>query len=270
MPTTAPRPRSAVSLSVVIATSGNPTQLDRTLYGLTCQKMQEFEVHVCDDGTDDNTARVCGEYSRWLDILCARTNAGRGAGYARNRGIETALAPRVLIIDDDCVPDRDVTEWHASFGDRAVGLVGLRRMVQPEHHTKLIGDIDAVPWTPEPRAGGNQYNRMTRLARQRAVALYKYAYTCHVSYPTHALRAVGGFWEAFRGSGFEDLELALRLCRWGLQLLPFDRPAVYHQNHPQSKHQSENFTYNQALYRQTVADTKLVHRPGALRTVEAA
>lgn len=255
------------ALTVVIPTSGRPAALDRTLHGLTQQTMQDFQVTVCDDGTDDGVGEVCGKYSAWLDVHCARVNAGRGAGYARNRGIESALSPRVLFLDDDCVPHPDVTAFHCGFTDQRIGVIGLRRMVVAAHHDLLTGPLEHVPWEPEKRDTPKERQRMERLARQGAVALFKYAFTCHVSYPLTALLAVGGFWEQFRGAGFEDLELALRLCRWGVKLLPCFQPAVYHQNHSQSKLQTENFHYNRELYAQTVNTPTLVRRPGALRHI---
>lgn len=252
------------ALTVVIPTAGHPDKLRRTLNGLAHQRMTDFEVFVCDDGRDDRTADVCCEFAGRLDVLYSRTQAGRGAGNARNRGIECAAAVRVLLLDDDCVPTPDVTAWHVGWADQPVGLLGLRRMVQPQHCHYLDDPekLDEAPWQPEARVS---VPAMLKASRKPHPDYHKYAWTCHVSYPTHKLMEVGGFWEEFRGAGFEDLELALRLQRAGVELVPFDRPVVYHQNHPQSHHQSGNYRHNRARYEATVNDKACTVRPGVRR-----
>lgn len=248
------------SLSVVVPTSGDAIKLDRVLLGLSRQTKQDFHVVVCDDGTDDAVGAICAEHSPHLDVFCARVNAGRGAGYARNRGIESATAPRVLFLDGDCVPEPGVVAAHAAYGDRRVGVIGTRRMVAAEHHEALRGRLADVPWAAEVRCRGNQWQRFRRLSDSRAVALYKYAFTCHVSYPLTSLLCAGGFWEEFRGAGYEDLELALRLTRLGVELRMIQYPTVYHQDHPQSHHQTDNLAHNKALYVRTVNDPGVVRR----------
>lgn len=255
------------ALSVVIPTAGHPEKLRRTLNGLAHQRMTDFEVIVSDDGLDDSTADVCGEFAARLDVFVSRVGAGRGAGNARNRGVETAGAVRVLFLDDDCVASPDVTAWHAGWADKPVGLLGLRRMVQPAH----VADLDdptklhAARWQPEARTTMPRRYETLKARRAPQPDWHKYAWTCHVSYPTHKLREVGGFWCEFRGAGFEDLEIALRLTRAGVELVPFAEPAVYHQNHPQSKHQSLNTGHNRARYTETVNDKAVVFRPGGIR-----
>ncbi len=253
------------TLSVVVPTSGDAIRLDRVLLGLSRQTKQDFHVVVCDDGTDDAVGAICAEHSPHLDVFCARVNAGRGAGYARNRGVESSTAPRVLFLDGDCVPEPGVVAAHAVYDDQRVGVVGTRRMVAAEHHELLRGKLADVPWEPEVRARGNQGQRFRRLSDARAVAFYKYAFTCHVSYPLTMLLCAGGFDEAFRGAGYEDLELALRMTRLGVTLRGMLSPVVYHQNHPQSHHQTDNLEHNKALYLRTVRDPQRVTRPGQLK-----
>jgi GT2 family glycosyltransferase len=236
--------------------------------------MTDFEVLVCDDGLDDRTADVCGEFAARLDVFCSRTAAGKGAGYTRNRGAEIAAAVRVLFLDDDCVPAHDVAGFHIPFSDKPVGVIGLRRMVKSEHHEELRrevstrGNLYRVESDPDRRVLGAVSGKIANLGRQKPGVLHKYAFTCHVSYPRLKLWEVGGFCEEFRGAGFEDLELALRLTRVGLKFQACDFPLVYHLNHPQSEHQTKNFEHNRALYHRTVADKKLVQHAGGLRDLK--
>jgi glycosyltransferase involved in cell wall biosynthesis len=255
------------ALTVVIPTAGHPDRLRRTLRGLAHQRLTDFEVLVCDDGLDDATAEVCGEFSSVLDVFYSRTAVGQGAGNTRNRGIEIATAPRVLFLDDDCVAEREVTAWHAGWADMPVGLLGLRRMVQAPHHATLDDPTKLPPpqWHPEARASMPQKYATVLAAKGPQPDWHKYAWSCHVSYPLNKLLEVGGFWEAFRGAGFEDLEIGLRMSRAGVTLQPFAAPVVYHQNHPQSKHQSMNTSWNRARYTETVNDKAVAVRPGVRR-----
>lgn len=262
-------------LSIVIPTSGNHASLNLTLASLVHQHPYDpdrFEVFVCDDGTDDRVSEVVGRWSGILDVHCSRADAGRGAGYARNRGIEQANTSRVLLLDDDCLADPGVVHLHTQFGDRDVGIIGFRRMVEAQNHDVLArrmlsGEMHEVPFNKDKRFGSSPTPErfIEHLAKLPPGQLHKYAYTCHVSYPTAALWRVGGFWEQFRGAGYEDLELALRLQRSGTRLQVAKEPVVYHLNHPQSHYQYANVEHNRTLYITTAKDHGVTTRPGQLR-----
>ena len=89
--------------TVVVPTRDRPSALERCLRALSAQKVEgDFEIVVVDDGSraaEDVSAVVAAcDRSRLV-----RTAPG-GSAQARNRGIEEARAPLVLLLDDDCEP----------------------------------------------------------------------------------------------------------------------------------------------------------------------
>lgn len=91
------RPR----VSVVIPTFNRARDLRRCLGSLCRQTVADFEVLVCDDGSNDDTADVVCEYEPLLDITYDVSTNWGGAARPRNRGIALARAPYVAFLDSD-------------------------------------------------------------------------------------------------------------------------------------------------------------------------
>jgi len=104
------RAGSGLRVSVVICTYNRARQLERALVALECQEPPHggFEVVVVDDGSTDETARVCARFGgRLPNFRCVSNGVNRGLSRSRNRGVEAARGDLLLFMDDDCVPRRD-------------------------------------------------------------------------------------------------------------------------------------------------------------------
>ena len=131
-------------------------------------------------------------------------------------GTAEVTAANTLQIASDCGPRCTCDYMVRTYA-------GLRRMVQAPHHDTLDDPTKLPPpkWHPEARASMPQKYATVLAAKGPQPDWHKYAWSCHVSYPRNKLFEVGGFWEAFRGAGFEDLEIGLRMTRAGVTLQPF-------------------------------------------------
>lgn len=100
-------------ISVIICTYNRAHLLRRTLHSLTHQTISNdrFEVIVVDDGSQDDTAKVC-EMMRYELPNLKYISAGSKISYAsaRNMGIETSKGDYLLFTDDDCIPAEDWVE----------------------------------------------------------------------------------------------------------------------------------------------------------------
>jgi len=101
-------------LSVVIPTRDRRRVLAETLAALEaqCSLPGPFEVIVAVDGSSDDTeewlaATRFGGFG--LEVLALEAG---GPARARNRGVECANAPRVLLLGDDTVPEPDTLAVH--------------------------------------------------------------------------------------------------------------------------------------------------------------
>lgn len=189
------RPATA-RFAVIIPTFNRAPFLRRSLASLAEQTCQDFEVHVCDDGSTDDSSGVVREYSGAFRVRYHRNEHWGGPARPRNIGIAAAEAPWICFLDSDdwwlpgkleaCLPhlgDQDVL-YHcvqvASSEGMTGGLIGrdLRRPV----FNDLLANLNAIP---------------------NSAAVIR----------TELVRRIGGLSEDPGIIGVEDFDLWLRVAR---------------------------------------------------------
>jgi glycosyltransferase involved in cell wall biosynthesis len=164
-------------------------------------------IIVVDDGSRDGTRAEA--VARGIEVL--RTD-GRGAGAARNAGIDAAETSLVWFVDADCVASPDALELLLPhLADRSVAGVGgtygiapgatlLERLIHEEimvRHARMGAEVDFLA-------------------------------TFNVVYRREALRALRGFDERYLKG--QDAELAFRVLEAGHRLR-FERESVVRHFH---------------------------------------
>jgi glycosyltransferase involved in cell wall biosynthesis len=103
-----------IQISVIIPTFNRLSSLRRTLEGLEAQTLRSgYEVIVSVDGSADGTLEFLREKVSlipWLHFVWSSEQ--KGAGAARNRGVERSRGPICLFIDDDILPSSTVLDAH--------------------------------------------------------------------------------------------------------------------------------------------------------------
>lgn len=151
-------------LSVVIPTRNRHRTLMATLKRLAGQRGLDgpFEVIVADDGSDDGGLDLLqGAVVESFDLRVLALPP-RGPAHARNRGAESARAPRVLLLGDDTLPAPDALAAHLeAAGGREVAIQGRidwdpqkpvsRAMAflapeGPQFWFRGLADGEPVPW----------------------------------------------------------------------------------------------------------------------------
>ena len=175
--------------SVVIATKDRAALLDQALASLRAQHdAPAYELIVVDNGSSDATPAVAREHGAAYAFV-AEPNRGR----ARNAGIARATGDVIAFVDDDVVVPPHFLAAHAAAHDAEIFPLAVSG--------PIINVPDAAQ-RPEP----------TPANFSRAFFV-----TCNVSVRASALRAVGGFDEAFDLYGWEDTELGARLRAHGVK-----------------------------------------------------
>lgn len=204
--------------SVVMPTYNRASMLPRSLGSLLNQEFADFEVLVCDDGSDDETARIVAELGDPRIRYLFQEN--RGVSAARNLGIRHARGRAVCFLDSD---DEAAPQWLARisdhFSDPAVGIVTVGVRLRRDGGTGRRGQERVL--LPRPNDKILSQNRL------------RFALAGSLSARRDLLQAIGGYDERIGFS--ENAELAMRLvpaCRAaGLAVRSVERPLVtYHRD----------------------------------------
>ena len=199
-------------VTVIVPTMGRFEKLLDLLSTLHLQTvpLRDIELIVVIDELSDEPHPVCSAEIKCPVLVLQQQNQGPAA--ARNRAIEHARGPILLILNDDALLAPDVVERH------------LARQTEAEGLEAILGRFD---FTPEALR-----SPLCRMFTIRDTFLFPYStlspgglhsgtsfWTCNLSVPTAAVRSVGGFDERFRHAIAEDTELGVRLdAKLGLKV----------------------------------------------------
>jgi glycosyltransferase involved in cell wall biosynthesis len=158
-----------------------------------------LEIIVVDDGSGDGSSKVVEALGHPdVTVLALERNVGRSA--ARNRGAAKASGDRILFLDSDCIPvDSCFLEAHLATLDRG---------------------IDVSMGAAEGSSDGFWHEYQAAAAARRMRASIRDGVALHGSSPNFMLSrdlflSVDGFDEEYRGYGFEDRDLFLRIAQAG-------------------------------------------------------
>jgi GT2 family glycosyltransferase len=269
--------RAATTVSVVIATCGNPPSLERCVRSVLASDRGDFEVIVVENRPEvSNTAEFLAE--RFLGesrVRCVEEPQA-GASAARNAGLAKASGQIVAFVDDDVVVD---SRWLSagvkamSRADDVVCVTGLILPLELESETQLL---------LEQFAGfGKGFERRTyRLPDAREQnPLLPYAIGtvgsgASMFIRTDVAQELGGF-DTRLGpgtptTGGEDLDLLIRLLRRGA--IVYEPRAMVSHRHPDGAARLKRQSYCYGVGLGSMLSKQLLAGPGRadfLRAVPA-
>ncbi len=236
-----------MKISVVIPTFNRHDKLISCLRRLEEQTIphSQFEVIVIDDGSTDGTREFLANYKEKTPLsLKFFVQENKGAGAARNKGVSHAVAPIILFIGDDIYASFDLLENHLKTHyehkqenagclgyvtwDRTLEITPLMRFL--ESGTAILG-----------RFGGGQF--AYDLLKDTHTASWKFFYTANISLKKSVFEK-HSFDETFKGYGWEDIDLGLRLFKKEKLTLYYNAKAIGFHHHPQTLESFKNREYS--------------------------
>lgn len=198
-------------ISVVIPTYQRRPSVERVLAALAQQTLpsEAYQVVVAIDGSDDGTGELVDRFPAPY-ALQALWQPNRGRAAACNAGIRAAQGELVVLLDDDMEPTPECLTAHlnAHAGGARLGVLGAVPIRVTPQSPPVVAYI------------ANKFNRhLDRLAQPGYKLHLRDFYTGHFSIRRQTLLEVGGFDEAFKVYGNEDLELSLRLSGAGVEFV---------------------------------------------------
>jgi GT2 family glycosyltransferase len=201
--------RVALPISVVIPTYQRRELVRMALEALARQTVApaDYEVIVSIDGSTDGTREMIERFDSPY-ALASTWSENRGRAAACNAGIALAHGELLVLLDDDMAPAPSFLEAHLRAHARAtrLGVLGA---------VPILIDANSSPLR---RYIGTKFNRhLDKIGRNDYALDLRDFYSGNFSVGAEVMREVGGFDEAFRRYGNEDLELFLRLSRAGVR-----------------------------------------------------
>ncbi|BAQ65162.1 glycosyl transferase [Geminocystis sp. NIES-3709] len=210
--------------SVIIPTYNRLPILQKCLLALESQEydsnlIEKYEIIVVDDGSTDQTISWLTEEKASLPHVKLFTQNHKGAGSARNLGVEKAIGDWIIFIDSDLVVTSSFLQAHSqaiikaqkndgktALGDRIFtygAVINTCNFDNPTSEPYKITDFSAA-----------------------------YFATGNVAIAKKWLLEAGLFDTMFNQYGWEDLELGVRLKKLGLKLIKCPEAVGYHWHPP--------------------------------------
>ncbi|WP_017293616.1 glycosyltransferase family 2 protein [Geminocystis herdmanii] len=206
--------------SVVIPTYNRLPILQKCLLALENQEFDQniitdYEIIVVDDGSIDQTIPWITEEKASLAHVKVLTQNHKGAGSARNLGVENAVGDWIIFIDSDLIVTPVFLQAHSQAIIKA----------QEKENSERIFTYGAVI---------NTCNFDNPTAEPYKITDFSSAYfaTGNVAIAKKWLLEAGLFDTMFNQYGWEDLELGVRLKKLGLKLIKCPEAVGYHWHPP--------------------------------------
>lgn len=88
-------------LSIVIPIYNSKEYIENLLQKFMKQDLEKVEIILIDDGSKDNSLKICKEYEKKSDSIVVIHQVNQGASAARNKGIELAGGKYIAFVDSD-------------------------------------------------------------------------------------------------------------------------------------------------------------------------
>lgn len=220
------------------------------LMALDRQSFRDFEVIICDDGSDAAIkSLVDGLAPSMAFPLRYVWQADRGFRKCRilNRGLLLSASDYIIVMDADCIPHRHFVRGHMEERKPGCYLAG-RRLLVGDGLSQAIRE-GTIDWQAEPSlprllflwfrygGGGRHLEAGLYLPRLLRGLVNRHSMKlkgCNMSFWKRDIEAINGFEETFEcPCGGEDTDLERRFQAIGLESRSVKHAAVcYHLHHP--------------------------------------
>ena len=88
-------------VSIIMPIYNREKSINRAIQSVLCQTYKDFELILINDGSTDNTEKVCKKYVKKDRRIKYIKISNSGPGEARNKGLELATGKYIMFIDSD-------------------------------------------------------------------------------------------------------------------------------------------------------------------------
>lgn len=111
-------------ISIIVPVYNSEKYLEQCIESIINQTYKKLEVILVDDGSTDNSKKICDEYAQKDSRILAIHKENQGVSSARNVGIEKANGKYIYFADSDDYLDCSlITEMYSNFQENDVDVV---------------------------------------------------------------------------------------------------------------------------------------------------
>lgn len=211
--------------------------------------MDEFEVIVVDDGSNDSTYNMMQQYEAQYKLQYIRNDQNKGRSYARNVGAKNANSSLLIFMDSDRFPGKNFILEHEAYHKSKNVVIGMPIelfMKNIENSVdQIINDYDLNFDKIVHRCRYFNFAQVIRkIYREDETTDCKLAwmslFSCNFSIDKEAFESIGGFDETFLEWGFENMEFGYRLVKGGYQFILSPYAYNIHLYHSSSRKAADN------------------------------
>lgn len=145
---------STHKVSIIVPVYNAADVLSRCMLSLSAQTFPEIQIIVVDDGSTDESARICDEWEKRDERVHVIHQRNGGVSAARNAGLDYAQGEYVLFVDsDDTLKEGAVSLLYALASSQKADVVIYNYETVIDSHTvgrnSAIGDGGEGALTPD-------------------------------------------------------------------------------------------------------------------------
>lgn len=223
---------ASLSISVIVSTYNRPDALKACVDSLLAQTDRNFELIIADDGSTEETERLVQDYVSSSKDIPVRHVYQEDDGFRlsriRNKSIKQAQGDYIVFVDGDCMVRDDFVAAHRNLASEGHFVAGNRVLLNQAFTEQVLSENLALHdkgflYFLKLRLAG-KINRLISfirlpLGRLRYLQPEKWqkAIGCNTAIWKKDLQAVNGYDENFKGWGYEDSDMLIRLLHFGIK-----------------------------------------------------
>lgn len=125
-------------VSIIVPVYNTEQYVGRCIQSILLQSFTDFELILIDDGSKDDSGKICEEYAKSNDkIRVFHNERNRGVSFSRNVGIQNSLGKYIIFIDSDDEIEEYFVE--ALFQSRRCDLViGGYKIIDYDNKNNIV------------------------------------------------------------------------------------------------------------------------------------
>lgn len=201
------------------------------------------EIIVVDDGSQDKTSEFLEKRFPKVKVLKNKTNLGFAS--AANKGIVTAKSSLVLLLNNDCCPQKNFTSiilpYFKDPKTFAVGCLEKKTSQKVAIATKCEARGRGIGGFKK----GLLFHQPGKLNKNNTL----WVFGASSIYKKSIFKKLGGFDESFNPFYWEDFDLSYRALKSGYKIYFEKKAVVYHQESSTIRKYYSSFTIQQISFR---------------------